>query len=209
MACRDRRLARVRHELYSCSTSIRKTSEAKNDDTRSSYGDPPRKYVVDGANAKAFKVSEFDQVQLKWYPAEKGKNHPCSVDAVHMDDSGKWYAIEFKIGSVKTANLVRKIHETVMGMKEHLGPIDVRFSGYDFYRENMVYLVVASELEEMNSAEKTFYRAYNAYEEPWEQQNFPLRWQLKPLEGILVRKVYELSPSMFSRFAKKKKWFKK
>lgn len=208
MASRDRRIARVRDELYSCCASLRKTSEAKNDDTRSSYGDPPRKYVVDGANAKAFKVSEFDRVQLKWYPDEKDKNHPCSVDAVHVDASGKWYAIEFKIGSVETANLVRKIHETVMGMKEHLGPIDGRFSGYDFYRANLVYLVVASELEEQNSDEKTFYRAYNAYEEPWELKNFPLRWKLRPLEGVLVEKVYELSPSMFSRFAKRKKWFK-
>lgn len=208
MASRDLRIAQVRKELYSRSVTLQKASEAKKDDTRSSYGSPPRKYVVEWPSAARFVVVDFDAVQLKWYPNVKGANHPCSVDAVHLDSSGLWYAIEFKIGSVESANLVRKIHETVMGLKEHLGAIDNRFSGYDFYRSNLVYIVVASDLEEQNSREKTFYRAYQAFEEPWELTNYPLRWNLKALEGVLVSRVYELSPSMFARFAKKRKWYK-
>ena len=80
------------------------------------------------------------------------------------------------------------------------------FASYDFYRERMVYVVVASELEMQNSKEKTFYRMYNAYDAPWDVSGFPLRWALKPLEGILVAKTYELSPTMFYRFVKAKKW---
>ena len=51
-----------------------------------------------------------------------------------------------------------------------------------------------------------FYRMYNAYDAPWDVSGFPLRWALKPLEGILVAKTYELSPTMFYRFVKAKKW---
>ena len=207
MASRKKQLARLRTELYKNSSSMKKASSAKPDDSMRTWGALAHRCVVYGTKMAHLAVSAFDEVQRRWYPPKKGLNHPCSVDAIHMDQkTGLLYAIEFKIGQVETANLIRKIHETIMGCKENLGQISSRFSSYDFYREKMVYIVVASELEERNSKEMTFYRTYNAYDAPWDQAGFPFRWALKPLEGILVARVYELSPTMFSRFVKVKKW---
>lgn len=206
MASRAKQIARARSLLYAHSTSIKKTSAAKRDDTAETFGKPPRRYVAYGVKMAKMPVADFDRIQRDWYPPRKGVNQPCSVDAMHLGGDGLWYAIEFKIGCVNTANLVRKIHETIMGCKEHLGPLSQDFCGYGFYRKKMVYVVVASDLEMYYAKDRTFYRTLNAYREPWEQRSFPIRWHLKPLEGILVSRYYELSPTLFARFAKEKKW---
>lgn len=207
MASSNKKAARVRGILYKHSCSIKKTSEAKTDDSEKTYGQPPQHFVVLGKHFARLSVCNFDALQREWYPPRKGKNCPCSVDAVHLGDDGLWYAIEFKIGSVDRMNLVRKIHETIMGFKENLRDVASAFGTYEFYRSHLVYIVVASALDSFNSSERTFYRTYLAYREPWELDRYPLRWELKPLENVIVKRVYELSPSMFARFAKKKNWY--
>lgn len=207
MASAGKRMARVRHALYAHSTSLKKASAAKDDDKAKVWGTKSHRFVVFGAKAAKFAVSDFDEVQRQWYPPRKGVNHPCSVDALHLGTDGIWYAIEFKIGCVDSSNLARKIHETVMGCKERLSGFDSAMSSYDFYRGKMVYLVVATDLEHQNARDKTFYRTFAAYKAPWEHPSYPQRWHMKALEGVIVSKVYELSPSMFARFAKHKKWY--
>ena len=207
MAGSRKRMVRIRHALYVNSTSLKNASIAKHDDAAKMWGLKSSRYVVSGWKAAKFSVSDFDAVQRRWYPPAPGINHPCSVDALHLGADDVWYAIEFKIGCVDSSNLARKIHETVMGCKENLFGIDSALASYDFYRENMVYLIVATELELQNSRDKTFYRTFSAYKEPWNHPSFPQRWHTKALEGIVVSKVYELSPSMFARFVKVKRWY--
>lgn len=209
MASSRKSFAKMRSKLYACSSSMKKTSVSKEDDNLTCLNNRNLRYVVHGNKVASFPVVDFDALQRKWYPCKKGENHPCSVDAVHLGSVGDIYAVEFKIGCVETANLIRKIHETVMGFVENLKSIASEFAGYDYYRKNLIYIVVATELEYSTAKEKTFFRAFGALRKPWESSSFPLRWHLKPLEGVLISKVYELSPSMFLRFVKEEKWIAK
>ena len=124
MASAGKRMSRVRRALYAHSTSLKKSSVAKDDDSAKVWGVGAHRFVVYGRKAAKFAVSDFDEVQRSWYPPRKGENHPCSVDALHLGSDGVWYAIEFKIGCVNSSNLVRKIHETVMGCKERLADFE-------------------------------------------------------------------------------------
>ena len=206
MASRLKSWAKIRNALYKHATSLKATSKSKSDDFADTWGSPPCNFVVHGKKISSIRVCDFDKLQRIWYPAKKGRNVPCSVDAVKCDDDGMLYAIEFKIGRVESSNLIRKIHESIMGIKEHLSLMASFLGEYDFYRRHMVYLVVASELEVQNAYDKTFYRSLSAFERPWEQPSYPVRWHLKPLEGVVISKTYELSPSMFERFVKIYRW---
>ena len=108
MACRNKELAKARQRLYSCQDTIRQTSREKVDDLSSpAVRLNPSHFLIDDGKIAGLRVSDFDAVQRKWYVPKKGKNQPCSVDALHLARDGKWYAIEFKIGCAKTENLVR------------------------------------------------------------------------------------------------------
>ena len=206
MASRLKSWAKIRNVLYKHARSLKAASKSKSDDLSSKWGTPPCNFVVHGKKISSIRVCDFDKLQRVWYPAKKGGNVPCSVDAVKCGDDEVLYAIEFKIGRVESSNLIRKIHESIMGIKEHLNMMASFLGRYDFYRQHMVYLVVASDLEVQNACDKTFYRSLTAFDRPWEQPSYPVRWHLKPLEGVVISKVYELSPSMFERFVKIHRW---
>lgn len=206
MASAGKKIAAVRTALKSRGSTIKECSRSKPDDAENTSTDQTLKYVVEREPLASMPTSDFDAVQKEWYKRFAGGHMPCSVDTLFIDRDGVFYAIEFKSGGINSANLIRKIHETIMGCMENLATEGQQFAQHEFYRLHMVYLVVASELESPASSSKTCYRTFQKYHRPWDVPGFPVHWKLKPLEDIVVKRVFTLSPTMFFRFAKVNKW---
>ena len=141
---------------------------------------------------------DFDAVKNLYYNARG--NIPCSVDAATWEHDGV-YLVEFKCGGADRAQLVRKIYDSIMLLIEH--------DNYTFRqaRTEVHYVVVSAELKPWSALQKTLSRACGFMKEPWKnyRKNYD-HWQLEPLEGVIVRSAYTMSPDMFDYFAKYKRW---
>lgn len=155
---------------------------------------------------------DFDAVKNGLYAsmARQCDGHcPRSVDALYMSGRNV-YAVEFKTGKVKPLDLVRKLYDTVMCFIEH----DRR--DFKWSRSRMVAVVVASKgvvekdrdslKTKMPKAQRVFSRAGFYQVKPGIGEGRVQSWGLGKLEGVLVSRVYTLSPDEFNSFAERNEW---
>ena len=161
--------------------------------------------LKDCPHAKNMKGIDFDTIREKWYPSGKGKNVPCSVDAL-VFQNGQIYLIEFKSG--KLTHVERKIYDSVMMLIEH----DNR--DFQTMRQTATYIVVSTKFDESKNCDKSISRAacyggqYNS-NEPWNNPAFikkHARLNLSALEDVIVAKTYCMAPYMFDEFVKHEGW---
>ena len=155
-------------------------------------------------NAKTIAGIDFDAIREKWYPAQAGKNVPCSVDALIFQGE-KIYLVEFKSGG--TNNPIRKIYDSVMMLIEH----DNR--NFQTMRKAATYIIVSPNFNDSENCDKailraTYYANHEYSQEPWNDPRFksPDKLGLRKLEGIIVAKTYCMSPNMFDKFVKHENW---
>ena len=83
------------------------------------------------------KVVNFDKMPKEYCKRMKVKNLPCSNDALYVSKDNVWYFIEFKNGSVDTAEIYRKFYDSILILLE-MGVIpDLQFA-----REHIIFILV-------------------------------------------------------------------
>lgn len=162
--------------------------------------------LKDCPHAKNLKGIDFDTICEKWYPSGKGKNVPCSVDAL-VFQNGQIYLIEFKSG--KLTHVERKIYDSVMMLIEH----DNR--DFQTMRQAATYIVVSTKFDDSKNRDKAISRPYcfsgqyNYSNKPWNNPHIIKMydsWNLSSLEDIIVSKTYCMPPSMFDKFVEHEGW---
>lgn len=163
--------------------------------------DKSEKYALDssgdGANVRCL---DFDSVKLHFYPPRPSIHTPCSVDAVTFERNGT-FLIEFKFRTAKLENITRKIYDSIM--------LFIEKNGYDFARarDEIVYIVVSTNLERWKSPRRALFKAHSYCRKPWEALRKEYdRWRLQSLEGVVVRKAYAMPPDLFDYYVSRMRW---
>ena len=198
------RLPRCMREF--CNKTFRDISVSKD-------GKKKTKYCVKGSHASTITAVEFDKVQSELYASMQIKtlHLPASVDALYY--SGNLiYGIEFKTGSLNVTEIVRKIYDSAICLVEHCK------NKLTQLRESFEIIVVASALE-VKSAEqqrKTDSRHGKANAVISRRRMFQMfprigegatpLWGLDKIEGVIVRRVYTISPPDFEEFCVRHDW---
>lgn len=87
------------------------------------------------------KVINFDLFSREYSSKFHIPVQPKTNDALYIDQFGKWFFIEFKNGSLKQADIYRKIYDSLIMLNE-FGLVS-----WDFCRKNITYILVYNEDE--------------------------------------------------------------
>ncbi len=189
-----------------CSKTLREISVSK-------PGKKKTKYCAKGSHASTITAVEFDKVQAKLYAPMLGRtlHLPASVDALYY--SGNMiYGIEFKTGSVNHTEIVRKIYDSAICLVEHCKGKLTQL------RESFEVIVVASKLEIMHeeAQRNTKARHGTANVVIGRSRKFQVfqrigegatsLWGLDKIEGVIVHRVYTISPEDFEEFCMRHDW---
>ncbi len=149
---------------------------------------------------------DFDKIRQKWYPWYVGvpchDKVPCTVDALRFERKGTYF-IEFKSGDAKTANLVRKIYDSIMMLIENDN------LSFPQSRKICTYIVVSGELDSWEQEKKVLSRSLGYKKEPWNELEIKSKydhWGLINVEDVLIFRFYAMPPDMFEYFVKYEKW---
>lgn len=177
-----------------------------------SKGGKTQTFCVSDSYVADLKAVEFDTVKNGLYASMIRRCNgrcPRSVDALYMSGQNV-YAVEFKTGNVKPLDVFRKLYDTVMCFIEHDG------RDFKWARSRMIAVVVASKgvvekdrdslKSKMPKAQRVFSRASSYQVKPGIGEGRIQSWGLGKLEGVLLSRVYTLSPDEFDSFAEKNEW---
>ena len=173
-------------------------------------------FCVQDSDASSLSAVEFDTFKKDRYASmwQKCGHLPCSVDALYFPKGkNQIFAVEFKTGDANGTNLVRKIYDTIMCLSEYGG---IRFS-YERARKELCYVVVAPERDikaEEKSRQKrqsanlacALSRAMVYQDNPEFGEGARAFFGLNKLEGVIVSRVFTLSPGKFAAFARDQRW---
>ena len=83
------------------------------------------------------KVIDFDKIPNEYSRGKGWLSVPTSNDALYRDIEGKWTFIEFKNGTLKTADIYRKIYDSII-MLIDMGIV----KDFQYIRDNFNYILV-------------------------------------------------------------------
>lgn len=104
------------------------------------------KYMIESE----IEVIDFDAVKSEYIKNMGISEVPCSNDALYIDDTGKYYFIEFKNGKVKPKiyNIYNKIYDSLLIFN------DITNSTIGFCRENVTFILVYNEGKNKQNIDK-------------------------------------------------------
>lgn len=152
----------------------------------------------------SLKAVGFDSVKKDWYNA-RFFHQVRSCDALYQHGE-RFYLIEFKAGKPKNLDLHRKLYDSVMGLVEH-SVLDL-----ETCRSTVQYLIVSVKYEPYPFHREMLAHFERGVKEPWDYDvtvTALSAWDdsdIRRLTGVLVEKIYKLSPADFEQFASSRHW---
>lgn len=143
------------------------------------------------------RVIDFDKIPNEYSRGKGWLSVPTSNDALYKDVEGKWTFIEFKNGTLKTADIYRKIYDSII-MLIDMGIVkDVQY-----VRENFNYILVYNDEKnkKIQSSESRDLIYSNIMERAKQEEKI---LNIGKLEGYLFRETHTFTPKQFDeRFIK-------
>lgn len=144
------------------------------------------------------KVVNYDKIPNEFARGKGGKGIPTSVDALYVDETGKWIFIEFKNGSIAKADIFRKIYDSIL-----IGLQMGFLTDMDFVRSKVEYILVYNsekygEMQNAPARDTNYNYIFNRAQA--EQKLF----DVDKLEGHLLKETHTFTKEMFEeKFVKK------
>lgn len=164
----------------------------------------PEVFVIDEPyKSGSIAAVDFDAVKEEVIKNKSYKGRPCSADALYCT-LDKVYLIEFKTG--KLQNALRKVYDSAL----------LLIDNFDFtvqqIRENVIYIVVANKFAERNNTDYSITRVSELLTKPWNYPELMHRLEIKQmglsdLDGVVVDKIYGMSPKQFDSFVNQENWY--
>lgn len=152
----------------------------------------------------SLKAVGFDKVKEDWYN-ERFFHKVRSCDALYRHGE-RSYLIEFKTGRPNNLDLHRKLYDSVMGLVEH------SVLELETCRSTVQYLIVSNKYEPYPLHREMLAHFERGVKEPWDYDVTVTAlnsWDdsdIRRLTGVLVEKIYKLSPADFEHFASSRYW---
>lgn len=115
-------------------------------DIRKASRDDTNKQVM---TESKIEVIDFDKIPNVYSRGRGWGAVPKSNDALYKDINGRWFFIEFKNGKFETADIYRKIYDSLI-MLVDIGIVD----NFEYIRNNFYYILVYND-QKNNKASKT------------------------------------------------------
>lgn len=138
------------------------------------------------------KVIDFDKIPNEYSRGKGWSSVPTSNDALYRDIEGKWTFIEFKNGTLKTADIYRKIYDSLIML------IDIGIvKDFQYIRDNFNYILVYND-EKNKKIQKSESRdlIYCNIMERAKQEEKIL--DIGKLEGYLFKETHTFTKKQFN-----------